>query len=83
MTEPNNPLHHITIPMVRAERVSEEIYTCSSPRCDGAYTIDPRGHCPKCVQPNGSGWSCHRWKVRDDLLSDRAAGRPGGSLLDD
>lgn len=45
-----------------------EVYICSNKSCNGAYSIDPRGHCPKCRKPDGGGWSCRTYAIQDDLL---------------
>lgn len=35
----------------------DEVFVCSNPHCDAVWTADPQGHCPKCLQPSGVGWS--------------------------
>lgn len=34
-----------------------KLFVCSSPTCRASHAEDPKGHCPTCLQANGSGWS--------------------------
>ena len=33
------------------------IYECSNPECGVLWRENPNGHCPKCIKPDGGGWS--------------------------
>lgn len=46
-----------------ASQAIREVYVCSNPKCTAVYAADPMGHCPKCKQANGSGWSTARSDV--------------------
>lgn len=41
-----------------------EVFVCSNPACGAVWEQDPHGHCPKCRQPNGAGWSTMARRVR-------------------
>lgn len=34
-----------------------EVYVCSNKACDAVWNADPQGHCPRCKQASGVGWS--------------------------
>ena len=40
-----------------------EVFRCSNPNCTAMWDADPHGHCPACIQTNGSGWSTYRLTV--------------------
>lgn len=44
-------------PTAEPAQAAQVVYVCSNQACRAAYKADPMGHCPTCVQPNGSGWS--------------------------
>ena len=51
---------------LRVRELKGRMFRCSNPNCGAIHTTDPQGHCPKCRQPDGSGWSC-----APDLLAER------------
>lgn len=44
------------------------MFRCSNPDCRALHPADPQGHCPACIKPDGSGWSCvpERERVTSD-----------------
>lgn len=61
------PREIVAHPMPSQEEIMKElknfVYVCSNKECDAVWYADPHGHCPKCIQPNGGGWSTMQREV--------------------
>lgn len=38
-------------------KTGQIVYVCSNQSCTAVWAKNPEGHCPKCRNPNGGGWS--------------------------
>lgn len=58
------------------------VFVCSNRECVTVFDFDPRGHCPICIKPDGSGWSTIATDVRtaEDVVQEIRARKVDAAL---